>query len=1129
MANPSIATSRADLARLRETQRLSVTQTEAYLAKNPTVGAQLLTLFDPLNLDTSTVVMNVRWIIDAKIKTEKSLCCNTLSLAHVFKTYALSKVSGGRAGDVFRIWDEVLESYEALTDDELAVAEPLHVAFCRLFRLRFGGTLPTASSVTDALLSVKQGPAEFAGDYAQRFLNLAPDLKLVNSGFDQSMIRAFVLGARKGFQKKLTEAFDKAVSQADAPPGHDRALSIFEQVRTQFLVLTDDEAERRRIDRDPLPLSVSAASAVAAFDRGASAGPVLTGSRGDSLSQRGGRRFRQGRPKKDEGVLPLCSVCDNGARHFHRDCPLITELKKQKAAKPSSSSASVVLLHHLEPDDVAEPFELLCLGRDGDTLDAAVGDDLNMYLVEGATAQLDLAACVSAVSAAAPQDINGVVRATALITRQIECFLAELSLGFLEILFDSGASTSLLSLWHLPPACQDAVRRAMRAATQATFTEGFSGGSKTLFTHEVSVTLTLGSNIVSVTLWVAERLSHAVILGLDSIQPLVGRKCLRFNDSMSFALFAGESDPQPAFSCKDTAVAVAASVPDDANERRLCALAKHLPADQQSALQLMDPRVREFASVFGSEPRQLPLDGPLVPIVLKHPCSPAVVQPNIRVSPGVLEIIHQHLDAMRKVGVIVPIASLSSSQRSLVHHVGRCLIVPKPGHNGQPMSLKSTRLVIDLQGTNADTVADTYVLPTVDGVLQKLAQGVFFISIDFVQSFHQCALDEASVPLTAFNTPSGIYCFKRLPMGSRNATAFMQSLQALMFGHLNNPRAKQYLESYVDDTAGSSDDEEGTIQLLLAILAQCRKHNAVLNFAKCSLVPRKSMALLGSVVAHRSIAIDPERVRSLISMPLPASSDQALRFIGMCCFLAVYVPRLQETLSSLRACVAAPGPFRLSQQAELDCRSILDQLINAVPRVVPGPNEELRLWVDASDIGIGGLIMTMHDELIACFSALLSPTQQKYDALRKELVAATRIAKWFAYLLRGRACTLFSDHLNLTREIDISNHELNPRVARAIMFLRDNFPEMSLVHWPGKLNVAADALSRAYICAALVPQGPSSALPALLADQLAVIVAGYALDKKLQAVYEALTGPAANRPTSGYVAELLRLFSVTDD
>jgi hypothetical protein len=489
-------------------------------------------------------------------------------------------------------------------------------------------------------------------------------------------------------------------------------------------------------------------------------------------------------------------------------------------------------------------------------------------------------------------------------------------------------------------------------------------------------------------------------------------------------------------------------------------------------------------------------------------------------------VLCEILEDMVASNVIISLVNLPPDARARVTHIGRCLLVIKAGHHGEPLTTKNARLVVDLQGANADTVADPYVLPTVDAVLQNLAQGRYFVAIDFVQSFHQCALDDDSVPLTAFNTPLGIFCFKRLPMGSRNATAAMQSSQVLMFGHLNNPLEGRVLESYVDDTAGSCDTKEGAVQMLVGMLDQCRKYNAVLNFDKCTLEPTERIVLLGSVISYRSIAIDPERVRSLISLPLPASSDQALRFIGMCCFLAVYVPRLQEKLTSLRACVAAPGPFRLSQLAEVDCRSILDQLVNAVPRVVPGPDEELRIWVDASDKGIGGLIMTMQNELIACFSALLSDTQQKYDALGKELVAATRIAKRFAYLLRGRVCTLFSDHLNLTREIDVSNHELNPRVARAVMFLRDNFPEMSLEHWPGKLNVAADALSRAYICAALTTGAPASALPAFLEDQKTLIVAGYAQDKKLQAVYAALTGPVAYRPTSGGVAELLRLFVI---
>jgi hypothetical protein len=306
------------------------------------------------------------------------------------------------------------------------------------------------------------------------------------------------------------------------------------------------------------------------------------------------------------------------------------------------------------------------------------------------------------------------------------------------------------------------------------------------------------------------------------------------------------------------------------------------------------------------------------------------------------------------------------------------------------------------------------------------------------------------------------------------------------------------------------------------MLHECATHNIVVNLCKSQLVTKKSIVALGSVISHQQISIDPERIMQLSNYPVPASKEQCLRAMGLFNYLGANVPNLQTRMVPLRDAAAA-FPFRLSQAAEDAFKGIVADLINAVPRVIPAPGQHIRLFVDSSDIGIGAVVHDDAGQLILVYDSLLNPAQRNYDALGKELTALTKTLRRFPYLFAGRPATAFTDHLNIAR-LDLANHTLNPRVARGLIFLKENFPELKIVHWPGALNVAADALSRAFICAVLGDAPAAADLPTLLIEQRDAITAGYEQDKHLQELAALLADPTKTRPTTGRIAELLRLF-----
>ena len=129
---------------------------------------------------------------------------------------------------------------------------------------------------------------------------------------------------------------------------------------------------------------------------------------------------------------------------------------------------------------------------------------------------------------------------------------------------------------------------------------------------------------------------------------------------------------------------------------------------------------------------------------------------------------------------------------------------------------------------------------------------------------------------------------------------------------------------------------------------------------------------------------------------------------------------------------------------------------------------DIRLYIDASDFGIGGVLFQVVGAIwqsIAFISKSLTPTQIRWSTIQKEAYAIFYCCTQLDYLIRDRTFTIPTDHLNITYM------KQNPTLMVARWFIAMQELHFTVVFVPGTSNVLADALSR------LCPNLTESALP----------------------------------------------------
>jgi len=116
---------------------------------------------------------------------------------------------------------------------------------------------------------------------------------------------------------------------------------------------------------------------------------------------------------------------------------------------------------------------------------------------------------------------------------------------------------------------------------------------------------------------------------------------------------------------------------------------------------------------------------------------------------------------------------------------------------------------------------------------------------------------------TSFVTPWGMYCYRVMPFGLKNAGATYQRAMVTLFHDMMHKE----IEVYVDDMIAKSKDEENHITALKKLFERLRKYQLKLNPAKCTFGV-KSGKLLGFVVSNNGIEVDPNKVKAIQAMSL---------------------------------------------------------------------------------------------------------------------------------------------------------------------------------------------------------------------------------------------------------------------
>ena len=153
--------------------------------------------------------------------------------------------------------------------------------------------------------------------------------------------------------------------------------------------------------------------------------------------------------------------------------------------------------------------------------------------------------------------------------------------------------------------------------------------------------------------------------------------------------------------------------------------------------------------------------------------------------------------------------------------------------------------------------------------------------MDLFSGFWHVPVAQKDRGKTAVITDVGLYQFRCLPFGLRNAPSTFQRVMNTTFADMLYPRDEHpFLSAYVDDLLCHSTEWKLHLQHLEKVFIRCDKVGLSLKPSKCELC-RHEQDVLGYKIDSKGRQPDPAKIKAVASFSRPKKTTDVQQFLGL--------------------------------------------------------------------------------------------------------------------------------------------------------------------------------------------------------------------------------------------------------
>uniref|UniRef100_A0A2N9J155 Uncharacterized protein n=1 Tax=Fagus sylvatica TaxID=28930 RepID=A0A2N9J155_FAGSY len=331
-------------------------------------------------------------------------------------------------------------------------------------------------------------------------------------------------------------------------------------------------------------------------------------------------------------------------------------------------------------------------------------------------------------------------------------------------------------------------------------------------------------------------------------------------------------------------------------------------------------------------------------------------------------------------------------------------------------------------------------------VMVKKSNGKWRMCVDFTDLNKAYLKDSFPLPRidqlekTSFITSKGLFCYKVMPFGLKNAGAIYQRLMNKMFHN----QIGRNIEVYIDDMLAKTKDEENHLEDLEETFETLCQYHMKLNPSKC-VFGVSSGKFLRFMVSQRGIEANQDKIKAVLEMTPPMTIKEVQSLTGRVAALNRFVSRATDK------CLPFFKTLRKAFTWMDECETLY--LYLAV-----SPTAISSTLIREEDGGVGVVFKTPKEHLLkhaTRLQYLITNNEAEYEAL----LTGLRIAKE----LGATTLKFQSDSQLIVGQVNSAYEVKEDIMAKYLSLVKNSihgFDEVILIQVPREQNTEADTLAK---------------------------------------------------------------------
>jgi hypothetical protein len=232
------------------------------------------------------------------------------------------------------------------------------------------------------------------------------------------------------------------------------------------------------------------------------------------------------------------------------------------------------------------------------------------------------------------------------------------------------------------------------------------------------------------------------------------------------------------------------------------------------------------------------------------------------------------------------------------------------------------------------------------------------------------------------------------------------------------------------------------------VLQVLREHQLYAKLSKCDFF-QKQTHYLGHVLSKEGVAVDPDKIRSIMEWPTPKDVLDIGSFMGLAGYYRIFIKGFSKIGCPITALQKKGTKFLWTQKCEERFQTLKHLLTHAPVLKIVDPEDDFLVCTDACKEGLRGFLM--QEGSVICYeSQKLNEHEVNYLTHDLELAAIVHALKMWRHYLMGRKFVLMTITVDcnicLTNQSSIPD-KLDGWTSLANFILKSNTLKGNKIGW----------------------------------------------------------------------------------